>query len=250
MNQLQSAARADLDRLPSPTPVTELERRAGRRRRRVRISRVVAVAVVIGLAAGVPSATLSGTSTTRLRITSRPSASYETSTSSPGGVTTTTLNDGVLPGLPALGAPGFPESVYPAAVRSATPALPACPNPVGLEPFNPQTQAAALGVLSGLNTLTADLQATDRSLWTTVVAHPLSSGTPLLISVGAASQSPYAAMIALACGSNLVQNSLAVVVGPQGSETPGNGFYGCVACRGNFFFVNRAGHPLIYFAYP
>jgi hypothetical protein len=254
MNRLQSAARADLARLSSPpTPLSELQRRAQRWSRRRLLRRLSVLAVVVALAISVPLATLG--STTRLKVTSQPTAPSGASssalptepTATPPSPPTTAVP------LPALGAPGFPNSIYPAPLPSATVALGACPNPAGLEPFDQQTQAAALRLLRTLapNSLIAVLQQTDRSWWPNVATRspqvPTGTTATELISAEPASQSPYSILVKSACGAQLLQDSLAVVVGPPGSNSPGPAY--CDACRATVFFLNRSGHPLVYFLY-
>jgi hypothetical protein len=69
---------------------------------------------------------------------------------------------------PRVGSNGFPEAIYPAAIRTRHHAstLPLCPASVGLEPPGPATPAAATAVLQELSgSFHADLQASDRAAW-------------------------------------------------------------------------------------
>lgn len=143
--------------------------------------------------------------------------------------------------LPKLGAPGFPASLYPASRPSHGRALASCPSEAGLERFTPQAVADARRIAAGYLTsqFAADIVVTDRSWWAAdfnAFTDGTSGGRHTITSVGPASQTAAAAGIARACGTKLVQDSLAVSLG----ASPYSNF------TGTLYLLDRAGHPLVY----
>jgi hypothetical protein len=144
----------------------------------------------------------------------------------------------------------FPGSVYPPPVASRGGALGACPNPAGLERFDPTTIKLAVRIAGGYDrtSLAVDLRNSDRAWWPQV-RHMWRSGTPgqgVDSQVVEGSQSgpniAFAVIVGYACGSTLLAKSLTVAVGPRYR-------HGCDACVSSLFFVDRCGRALIYYLY-
>ncbi len=143
--------------------------------------------------------------------------------------------------LPALGASGFPPSVYPASRSSHGTALSACPSDAGLERFS----AAAISVAERIarnypgGQFASDIGVTDRSWWTAdfnAFTDGNFGGTHSLAGERPAAQSPAAAGIARACGARLVSDSIAVAVRRSANSD----------FTGTLYLLDRRGHPLVY----
>jgi hypothetical protein len=150
---------------------------------------------------------------------------------------------------PALASTAYPTSIYPAPVHSRGGALTACPNPAGLHSFTASATIAAgrnarrYGAVSEAT----DLGNSDRASWPQVrhqwrTKKP-AKGAENLAVLGSqpASRSGYAVIVRYSCGQSLVAKSLLVTIGDRNAR--------CVACRSQFFVVNRRGRALIYFVY-
>jgi hypothetical protein len=162
------------------------------------------------------------------------------------------INTPLAATLPALGAPGFPTSTYPAAGPAHRAALASCPSLVGLEKFGPAEVAAALARARVFNDIApsrgalsffADMRASDRSWWAGLFATWADPGYELghhrIVSVQPADKDTFAAAVGQACGTALVDDSLVVDVGPSGYSSQVSHLY----------FLDRLGHPLVYFQY-
>jgi sugar lactone lactonase YvrE len=143
--------------------------------------------------------------------------------------------------LPALGASGFPVSVYPASRRSHGRALAICPSESGLKPFSAAAISAAERIarsyLSGQ--FASDIAVTDRSWWSNdfnAFADGTAGGTHSVAGERAAAQTPAAAGIERACGARLVSDSVAVAVRPSAYSD----------FSGTLYLLDRRDHPLVY----
>jgi hypothetical protein len=155
------------------------------------------------------------------------------------------IHTSVLATLPAPGAAGFPSSIYPRASKATGSDLSACPSRAGLEPFDAIATAAAKASAAKFNAFTSslygDLHSSDRSWWTAVfsewVGADYNADNHTVLSVQPAARDTFAAAVAHACGDKVVQESLVVDVGPSAYSSQVSHLY----------FLDRAGHPLIYF---
>lgn len=144
----------------------------------------------------------------------------------------------------------FPASIYPPPVASRGGALGACPNPAGLERFNPTTTRLAVRIAGGYDRtgLADDLRDSDRAWWPQV-RQMWRAGKP---GRGVDSQVvegwqpgpsiAFAVIVRYACGPQLLAKSLTVGIGPRHR-------HGCDACVSSLFFVDRRGRALIYYLY-
>ncbi len=144
---------------------------------------------------------------------------------------------------------GRPTSTYPAPLRSRG-ALPACPNPAGLQPFNRNADSDAVAsadrYLEGSEA--ADLHDSDPAWWPQVRAMWRRRGKPQpglrgeVVDKSEPLQAAlYSVLVRSSCGGSLVAKSLLVIVGPRHQR--------CAACRSNLFFLDRRGHALLYYTY-
>jgi hypothetical protein len=143
--------------------------------------------------------------------------------------------------FPALGGPGFPAQVYPPARPASGGDLASCPSSAGLEPFDaPATEAAkALAANYNLDDM-LDLRATDLSWWEgdfDLLDSQAGTGNTTVVSVRPASRDTFAAAVSASCGAQLVRDSLVVDLGPSGESF----------AVGHLYFLDRLGHPLVYF---
>ncbi|MGH2849779.1 MAG: hypothetical protein ACRDLP_04105, partial [Solirubrobacteraceae bacterium] len=141
---------------------------------------------------------------------------------------------------------GFPPAIYPPPVHSRG-ALPACPNPAGLEPINRELTSAAVASARRYDhtSQALDLRASDRAWWPQVrsmwhagrpqLGHEIVDGSEPL------GRSAYSTIVRSSCGSSLVSRSTIVVVGPPHAR--------CAACRTHLFFLGRRGRALLYYLY-
>lgn len=143
--------------------------------------------------------------------------------------------------LPRVGSPGFPVSEYPAARPARGAALSSCPSDNGLERFASkviaQARRVARNYLSGQ--FASDITVTDRSWWTADFNDyqaGIDLGRHTVTGERPASKSPRAVGLAQACGSVLVNDSVAVTVGKSSYSD----------FTGTLYFLDRNGHPLVY----
>jgi hypothetical protein len=144
----------------------------------------------------------------------------------------------------------LPGSVYPPPVAARGGALGACPNPVGLERFDPATTRLAVRIAAGYDhtSLAVDLRNSDRAWWPQVrqMWRTGKPGQGVDSQVVEGSQPgpniAFAVIVRYACGSQLLAKSLSVGVGPRYR-------HGCDACVSSLFFVDRRGRALIYYLY-
>lgn len=143
--------------------------------------------------------------------------------------------------LPKLGAPGFPTSIYPATIPARGRSLSACPSLQGLRPFTPAATAAAKVIATGYNSsFSSNLVNSDRSWWQGAFEQLQGGGNRgqhTVTSVQVASKDSFSATVADACGDNLLQDSIVVDIG-------GSGYSSEVS---HLYFLDRHGHPLVYF---
>jgi hypothetical protein len=146
--------------------------------------------------------------------------------------------------LPALGASGYPAITYPLARPASAPelAMTSCPSTQGLVPFDKAATAAAHQLVGLWNTsFSYDLRASDRAWWPGAVATFTGGpygGRQSTISTSPAKDDLYADAVAQACGGTLVNDSLAIVMGPSAYSTAVE----------HLFLLDRSGTPLVYFA--
>lgn len=151
----------------------------------------------------------------------------------------------VLASLPSATNTGFPSNIYPLPRPASGHDLPACPSRQGIEPFTAVVAKKALAVASRFNAFVSsfygDLRSTDRAWWPNVfsdwVSNYYDNDTHTIVSSGPASKDLFAAAVAHACGEQLVEDSMVVVVGPSAYSSQVSHLY----------FLDRDGQPLIYF---
>jgi hypothetical protein len=229
-------------------PLASVRARA-RRRRQLGAAGVLAVAVV---AAGivVPIALLHNGSGDGLRthfLITPPSQPPSTSTKYP---------------LPAVGAAGFPASVYPLSHRGLHPgSVTTCPSAAGLQAPTSQTRrtAVAISKLLDSGSFLSDLRATDRAYWPAIASTwrhhrywqtptaPLRPSHAHILHTGMLS-APWPGLgvpdpknwVRESCGAAVMRRSYVVAAGPPQSG----------ALQQVEVFVVRGGRPLLYFSYP
>lgn len=144
--------------------------------------------------------------------------------------------------LPRLNASGFPAALYPPARGSNGPALRSCPSDAGLERFTPSTTRDAERIARTYlsSQFAADIAVTDRAWWTSDF-NDFTNGEDLgkhtVTGEAPASKTAAANELARACGATLVNDSLAVTDRPSGYSS----------FAGTLYFLDRAGHPLVYY---
>ncbi len=148
----------------------------------------------------------------------------------------------LMASLPKLGAPGFPAFRYPAARSPRGSGLASCPSDKGLERFTPQAVAQAENIAKKYRSsqFASDIAVTDRSWWTAdfrEFAFGGGLGRHAVSGETLTAASPMAADIARACGSMLVDESIAVRVGRSGYSD----------FTGTLYFLDRNGQPLVYY---
>lgn len=150
----------------------------------------------------------------------------------------------VLDTLPPGNAVGFPSTLYPPAVPAKGSDLSACPSQSGLQPFGAAAVLAARRVAAEFNAYTSsfwgDLHSSDRSWWQGVVEDwtgEYDNDTHTVERAGPASADTFAPAVAAACGARLVRESEVVVEGPSAYSFQVT----------HLFFLDRHGHPLVYF---
>ena len=154
------------------------------------------------------------------------------------------LTTPVLDTLPGSDAPGFPSPLYPASTHARGSDLAACPSTAGLKPFDAAGIAQARQVAAQYNAYTSsfwgDLHNSDRSWWSGVVydwTSDYDNDTHTVGQAWPASLDTFAPAVAHACGEALVRDSEVVV------ETPSAYSWQVT----HLFFLDRDGHPLVYF---
>ncbi len=157
--------------------------------------------------------------------------------------------------IPPVGAPGFPSAIYPApSPRPVVNLIGHCPSVEGVQPFRARDVEDARRLLRNLGrSFTNDLRLTDRTLWP-VIAHGWRIGTPIFVHSSKqtitiifngrlesyrSSEGPpdLTHLIATRCGERLARDSWMFVTGPRSGP----------ALQGEFLFLDRRHHVLLYF---
>lgn len=160
--------------------------------------------------------------------------------------------------LPAMGAPGYPEAVYPAPVRprrGGAGVITACPAAVGLVTPTRSARAAATAIIRNWETTSraAALHSADRALWPQVAtdwrhhwaprrrgpAQPVLYSGPLPPARRNFGVPNPAGWIIESCGTRVAQASYLIVTGTQNEP----------ALQGALVFIDRPAHLLLYFSY-
>lgn len=156
--------------------------------------------------------------------------------------------------LPPVGAPGFPASIYPPPrPEPLVNSIGHCPAAEGIRAFTAGSSAAARGLIPKLgHSFARDLRLTDRTLWPTVIsgwqpggsrAFTPSRSRPVLYSGPLesyhSSEGPpdFTKLISAGCGTRIARDTWMIVDGPRTSP----------ALQGEWLFVNRHGHVLLYY---
>ncbi len=143
--------------------------------------------------------------------------------------------------FPAVGAPGFPAQVYPPARPASGGDLASCPSTQGLEPVGDRALHVARGMALEYNSDDMlDLQDTDRSWWEgdfDLLDSQAGTGNTAVVSLLPASRDTFAGAVSASCGAKLVRDSLVVELGPSSDSF----------AVGHLYFLDRRGHPLVYF---
>ena len=143
--------------------------------------------------------------------------------------------------FPAVGATGFPAQVYPAARPASGGDLASCPSSAGLVPFDAAAADAARALAAKYDSDDMlDLQSTDRSWWQgnfELLDSQAGTGNTAVVSVQPASRDTFAAAVSASCGSELVRDSLVIDLVPSSESF----------AVGHLYFLDRHGHPLVYF---
>jgi hypothetical protein len=245
---------ADAVRSDVTAPPLAAVRAGARRRQRLHVAAGALAVAVVTAGVVVPIALLhngsSGDRRAQVVVTS-PSPTPSASTKYP---------------LPALGAPGFPASVYPLAHRGAKPGtIASCPSNSGLQPPNDVARRQALRTAQRLETrsFASDLHDTDRSYWPgiqagwqahrnwqTPAAPRKRSRVYLLYSgrlsgleqpTGVPNLAPY---VGEGCGERTLRDTFIAIYGPARSQDQASGL------QNADLFVVRHGRALLYFSYP
>jgi hypothetical protein len=153
--------------------------------------------------------------------------------------------------VPAIGSPGFPASIYPAAVgpTAASRGNLACPGPSGLQAPGPGTPGAALALVRGFGRGFAhELRVTDRAAWPLLTASRRAATvrtlrlTPALLSysgplrAGVGELAAVRSAIAADCGRLVMRYTWVIVSGPARQPSP----------DAELLFLTRRGHVLLY----
>jgi hypothetical protein len=255
LREYAEAVRSDV----TAPPVASVRTRAKRRRsRHVAAAGVVAIAVV---AAGVivPIALLhngSGAGRRTQVVIASPSPTPSTSTRY---------------SLPALGAAGFPASVYPLPHRGRKPGtIASCPNTNGLQLSTPSSRQQAVDMVRQLETrsFSSDLHNTDRAYWPGIQAgweahhdwqtpsaprklsrvYILESGR--LLGLDQPTSVRYLGRyVREACGEGTLRDTIVAIYGSAPNLLQARALR-ARALQSADLFVVRAGRPLLYFSYP
>jgi hypothetical protein len=153
--------------------------------------------------------------------------------------------------LPAVGAAGFPATIYPSADRSAGPRPSGqCPDPAGLELKSPAVMSAqTAAVVEGLGTsFRSDLASSDRAYWPQIRARWRSgthqaSGPARVLYSGSLVSSPaqiatpgLARAVRTACGYRTAGDTWLIVTGQ--ADKP--------AEQAEYLLLDRQGHVLVW----
>jgi sugar lactone lactonase YvrE len=145
--------------------------------------------------------------------------------------------------LPAVGAPGFPARLYPAPLPARAGVDPGgCPSPAGLHRFSARARSEAVTIAERIDVapLRSGLRRSDRAWWhglyTDQINGQYEQSRHRILSVTAAAADPYSAAVTRACGETLLEESLAITVGP--------GVYSDQVSH--LYFLDRNGRPLLY----
>ena len=150
--------------------------------------------------------------------------------------------------------PRVSSSIYPAPVPVVhAGALSSCPNPRGLVPFTPAAVRAAETEAGDYlkASLAAERLVADRSFWSsiqprTAVSPQAASAQPFAAEPASGATGPGHLIIGHSCGARLLDKTETVEIVPlQADGQPQT----CLACRANFYYVDRLGHALLYFVY-
>jgi len=155
---------------------------------------------------------------------------------------------------PAVGAPGFPASVYPAPPpRPVVNSIGHCPAAGGLRPFTAHSATAARRAMPKFGrSLTQGLRHSDRAFWPVLISgwqagatRVFTPGRPAILYSGplesyhSSQGAPdLTKLISAGCGASLARNTWMIVIGPRRSP----------ALQGELLFLNRRGHVLLYYA--
>ncbi len=139
---------------------------------------------------------------------------------------TSATDSGSLPSVTSAErsiSPNFSTSIYPSPVPVADGVVwgPACPNPIGLDKVEQPTKNEVLKVLDVLssNSLEPRRQAADPSLWSSLGKEQWAKASAEQIGVvQPAVDSPYAELLANACGEEVVNRSWWVQICPGNCE--------------------------------
>jgi hypothetical protein len=157
--------------------------------------------------------------------------------------------------LPAVGAPGYPEDVYPPAVRPRHAGIvTACPAPAGLVTPPGSVRAAAIAAVRAWETSgwAAALHDADRVLWPQVAGDYRHHWVPRLRYRGPVL---YAGALLPARRNFGVPNPAGWIIGSCGRRVAGasylivTGSRNEPALQGALVFIDRHGHLLLYFSY-
>jgi hypothetical protein len=144
--------------------------------------------------------------------------------------------------LPAVGAAGFPRSLYPPARTARPGAEPAaCPSSESLRAFTRAARATAVREAATIDTdFQLGLRASDRAWWPGLYADWIDGGYEPgrhdVLATEPAAKDVYSPAVATACGTALLRRSIVVVVGPSAYSRQVSHLY----------FLDRAGRPLLY----
>jgi hypothetical protein len=157
--------------------------------------------------------------------------------------------------VPAVGARGFPTTLYPRSRMGRPGAVARCPAAAQVQPAEQLHADAAVALVRRLHTrsLSADLHHADRAYWPSLLAgwrhnakpSPPYRGRillagPLALLHGLGVPSELTGWVRTSCGRAVADASFVVVTGPRRSP----------ALQVASVIVNRGGRPLLYFAYP
>lgn len=149
----------------------------------------------------------------------------------------------------------FPSLIYPSPVAGAPHEyLAQCPNPKGLESFSSAAIRQAVAVTKDFSTAGLNMKKSesDPSFWATLSTTKFGPGSNPGFSAFTAQAAralrggPAYFLIKNSCGAQLIHETQAVVLIPLRSNGQEQS---CEACRTGFYFIDRMGHPLLYFTF-
>lgn len=153
------------------------------------------------------------------------------------------VSNSLASSLPYVGAPGFQAAIFPSTrpAHGRHPALASCPSLTGVVPFTRSAVAAARSTLGLWNSdFSYNLHSSDRAWWAGDVATFTGGeleGRQTVGSAAAATETLYTPAIEAACGRNLVEDSIVVVMEPSAYDF---GYQ-------HVYLIDRDGTPLVYF---